>query len=1358
MPSMSDPASDRTFAPRELVVRVLPVVGVGVAACATLYLVRGRYPQPLAYHEFADDRTFLGVPNALNVLSNLPFLLVGVWGLWFLLVGKASHPGMAYRDPAERWPFVAMFICVALTGVGSTYYHLQPNNDRLVWDRLPMAVGFMGLIAAMTAERISPRLGGRLLLPLVAIGIASVLYWHWTEQHEQGDMRLYVFIQGYSLFFVLVAPLLFPCRYTRTYDWYIGIGWYVLAKVCEFQDGWVYRALHGTLSGHTLKHLLGAVSTYWLLRMLMLRRPIANQTPLVPGSPESEARGARIMTTAAPPLTVAELKALLRAANAGAVLLPPRRLRRVIKEDRDLGGLGLQVPHRRSYTISRDRLLRLVPRDELGFAPEQHVPATLLLLERPEQDELDRQPRKEVLRRYWRWLFHARIHAVLERHLAEGKLTPAIVADRVRRLGPAVWSEIQLVLEQEHLLLPPRDEPTIYVEFAALYLELRAFAPVLASAYFPTIDDFAAVDTLLVADVEASRLLAESRPVGASDPVAAAPSGICPSSPEVVPPSETRQRLLAARAERAERKGNVVRAARLHYQRGDIKAARANLDRLAERLRDALGLDDEGMTHWREAIEPLLAPASRGIWPIEARLLYDLQKICLDRERAVFAVDVGEWAYSLGKRPIKRLLPGQTEILQVKHLRSAAWRAAAEGISPAQRARLVELLHAAVVRAEEHVRELFRPRVAEVLDDVGMRPINLPEKVARNKLTEELLDRVVEHGHLNMGNLRDAVSRNNLRLPDLSGPREFFRGDRLICANRRFSVLLDGVYRRGEFYLRWLQRLSSLAFGTVVGRVLVLYLILPFGGAFLTVEGVRHIAALAAKYLVVAGITAGPTLDPEATDGAEVETHHFHFTTLAATLLLGSFVFGLMHSAVFRGWVVRALLATAEGLRIFLVEWPARVLRLPAIRWLLSSGPVIWFGRYLARPMLAGTFVGLLSLLALNARESLVASVAAFLAACLFFSSRLAAELEEAFIDWLSRVWMRLSIDLIPALFHFIMAVFKRIVEAIDRMLYTVDEWLRFRTGESRWTFAWKLVLGAAWFVVSYIVRLYVNLFIEPTTNPIKHFPVVTVAHKIMAPFIVILFKGMTLYLDKFMNHALADAVAAVHVFLLPGIFGFLAWELKENWRLYRANQPKTLRPDMIGHHGETLRGLLRPSFHSGTVPKLYRKLRRAARVCDDAALRKQCTALHHVAQAVRHFTEREFIYLLELSRSWGKITVRASRVELGCTNIRVELLAPDSRAGSAWIVFEEQARSLRACMQRWGWLKNVNESSRRAFAVALAGWYAMAAVERNCSSPAAATPIPWQWWVDAWNSDQRGEGVPVLPDSGQGFFAEANA
>lgn len=275
---MSDPALDRRFSPRDGLLRALPIVLIGLTALAIL-LVLSPMPQSQRYHDFKDSRTYLGVPNALNVLSNVPFLLVGLWGLWYLMIGGGARPGRAWRAPAEQWAFVLMFLGVALTGFGSTYYHLDPDNPRLVWDRLPMALGFMGLIVAMIAERISVRLANWLLLPLASVGVGSVLHWHWTEEHERGDMRLYVFIQGYALFFVLVTPLLYPPRYTRTADWYIGLGWYLLAKACEALDGPIYTATGAIISGHTLKHLLGAVSTYWLLRMLMLRRPLPLANP-----------------------------------------------------------------------------------------------------------------------------------------------------------------------------------------------------------------------------------------------------------------------------------------------------------------------------------------------------------------------------------------------------------------------------------------------------------------------------------------------------------------------------------------------------------------------------------------------------------------------------------------------------------------------------------------------------------------------------------------------------------------------------------------------------------------------------------------------------------------------------------------------------------------------------------------------------------------------------------------------------------------------------------------------------------------------------------------------------------------------
>ncbi len=150
----------------------------------------------------------------------------------------------------------------------------------------------------------------------------------------------------------------------------------------------------------------------------------------------------------------------------------------------------------------------------------------------------------------------------------------------------------------------------------------------------------------------------------------------------------------------------------------------------------------------------------------------------------------------------------------LKHLRSAARRLAVVRLSDAQRRQLALLVHEAQRRVEARLREQIRPHIAAALDAVGLVPQNLPERVARKKMIEELLDQIGQRDFLTMGDLRDAISRNDLKLADLSEPRDFLRGDQLLRADRKLALALDGVYRRGEFYLRWMQRLSSLGFGT----------------------------------------------------------------------------------------------------------------------------------------------------------------------------------------------------------------------------------------------------------------------------------------------------------------------------------------------------------------------------------------------------------------------------------------------------------------------------------------------------------------------------------------------------------------
>jgi hypothetical protein len=247
------------------------LVGVLALLAAGAWLVPP-IPQDPAYHRFADGRALLGVPSALNVLSNVPFTAVGLLGIAALL-----GPGrVTFVDPAERWAYVVFFVGVLFTGLGSGYYHLAPDNDRLVWDRLPMTVAFTALLAAVVTERVGVREGTRLLVPFVTIGLVSVLLWHFTERAGAGDLRLYALVQFLPLLVVPVLMGLCGSRYTRGTDIFVVVALYGLAKVLELGDA-VVLGLGHLVSGHTLKHLSAAAATWWVLRMLTRRTPAGDR-------------------------------------------------------------------------------------------------------------------------------------------------------------------------------------------------------------------------------------------------------------------------------------------------------------------------------------------------------------------------------------------------------------------------------------------------------------------------------------------------------------------------------------------------------------------------------------------------------------------------------------------------------------------------------------------------------------------------------------------------------------------------------------------------------------------------------------------------------------------------------------------------------------------------------------------------------------------------------------------------------------------------------------------------------------------------------------------------------------------------
>ncbi len=1044
------------------------------------------------------------------------------------------------------------------------------------------------------------------------------------------------------------------------------------------------------------------------------------------------------MADAGPALTASELRRIVRGVDRAAFVVPARIVRRAIKHDRGLPGFSFRPPHRHSFTIAGPAALAVLSPEELGLEPGEPAPPTALLIAEPEADDLADRPRAEVLRDSWRRLFHARVHEALERRLADGAIDPAGLRDRVRRVDPSAFEEARSVLRMEDLLLPPRDDATVYVEFAATYLELRAFEGALIPRFFPAVRDFDAVDRALAGDVDARALLASTRLPGSAGPSTRAPQRPEEPGPDggpdpgPGPPSGPKYRRLLREADAASDRGNLVRAAILRAraarlagpsQAGQARsAARKAVDRLAGRLVDALGLDRSVTADWRKALAAPLERGSRGTWTPEARLLFDLQKVCVDHERPSFDVDLVGWALTLGRRPLKRPLPSHQDVLIVQHLRGASRHLAAARLPEADRARFARLLKDAVHRAEGRLRDRFRPEIERVLEATGFGPRDLPERVALQKLDEELLDRVVERGFLAMGDFRDALSRNNRKLPDLAGPREFLVGDRLLQADRRLAVALEGVYRRGEVYLRALQRFSALAFGTRSGRLLTRFLVLPYAGSAVILKGLQEVVGPASRALM----------------GDEVE-----LLNPLSMAVDGTVAIGLLYSGEFRRATGRYLGRAFRLAHLVLLGLPTWVIRRDWVRRAIGSRAfsMTWRGA-LAPSVAAGVAWWLLRPASGGPRTVEVAGAAvAFAATGLLLTTRAGRDLEELAVDSFGRAWTWLISSLLPGLFRLVMDTFDRILEAIERVLYVVDEWLRFRGGQGRATLAIKAILGLGWGLVTYVVRFCVTLLIEPQVNPIKHFPVVTVSHKIMLTQAFLLKSVMT----GLFGLDLGLAIAGVVLLLMPGVFGFLVWELKENWRLYEANRPVDLKPVVIGHHGETMARLLKPGFHSGTVPKLFAKLRRAERkkaaTGHGKGLRKSLARLHAVEESVRHFIDRDFLSLLLQGRSMAAIPLALGEVRAGAKRFEVELIRPGRGGPPLRLAIEEHSGWLVAGVVEAGWVADLEPPARQALATALAGLYKMAGVDL------VREPIAEALGPGLRDFDFRPEGLVAWPD-----------
>ena len=224
-----------------------------------------RIPQDPQYHQFADQRSFFDIPNTLNVVSNLFFALIGIAGLFHLCLRRSLVIVKSLYSV-----YVLFFAALVAIAPGSAYYHWNPDNQSLAWDRLPMTLVFMSFFTIILGERLSPRVAKLIFLPLLIVGIWSIVYWHQSELAGYGDLRPYGLVQYLPMLLIPLILLIFEARFSsdRAIWWFCGF--YLIAKGFEVLDHQIFDFL-AIISGHSLKHLVASIACLIYLGYLQYR-------------------------------------------------------------------------------------------------------------------------------------------------------------------------------------------------------------------------------------------------------------------------------------------------------------------------------------------------------------------------------------------------------------------------------------------------------------------------------------------------------------------------------------------------------------------------------------------------------------------------------------------------------------------------------------------------------------------------------------------------------------------------------------------------------------------------------------------------------------------------------------------------------------------------------------------------------------------------------------------------------------------------------------------------------------------------------------------------------------------------------
>ncbi len=909
---------------------------------------------------------------------------------------------------------------------------------------------------------------------------------------------------------------------------------------------------------------------------------------------------------------------------------------------------------------------------------------------------------------YWRRIFHAEVKLKFFELKEQGLLSSTKIETKIKTIGRTVFSEALMVLEQEYKIFPEQDITDKYISFAACFAEIYRFSENLLTNYFPSIKDYESLLLIIKDDVSEDVIFQETRLTGTQNPH--------PTPETHAEESSEYFKRLSEQAEKESLLNNATESAILWTQANRVAPAELSPDtlekahkeirKLVKRLQSALNFNSNDFQNWESALLPLLDKADQGSFPVEARLLTELQSACEDYEQEIYRIDILGWAMSLGKKSMKRPLRFQRLIKIHQRLKEASLNAITTRLAFADRKKLETLLQLVWKQNEKKLRNEIRPIIENNLQLVGLKGEGAFGEIARRRLVEEFLDLIIEQGHLNYSELRDMISRNHLKLEDVRDASSFFKGDALLTLDENLSVQLDGIYRRSDFYLRWLEKSTALNFGTATGRTLTKFLTLPFGGSFLLIESADLIN--------------------DKISGERIPD----LTRTLAFIALGIFFFGIINNISFRTFVLEVLLSFWKTAKFIFYKIPSALLTWNPFLLIWKSLPVQVIYSLILKPLV---FTEAIALWLPKSYPYHVGEIVLFIGFTLLLNSRPGRLLSEFAISGMMTLGKLVQDGLISILFTIMVQSFKKTIEGLEFVLQWVNDWLRLRGRAKPWQVALRGILGLLWSPIAFFLRFYTVVLIEPGINPIK-FPISSVAAKFTYPIIIPLTPEIVQFFSPFIGDVLSNLFFGTTIWLMPNLFGFLFWETKENWGLYRANRPQSLRPMAVGTHGETIPQLLKLGFHSGTIPKLFMKLRKAElEAVSRSDWRKARTLrldLQTIKERLARFIERDLLIPMQQNNKSFIKPLRVSEISLGLNRIEAEMTGMDDNGYASFKISLELVDGiLMGSVSKPGGTLALNEQQNRCLSLGIAGLYKFAGIEISKEQVTSNLPS----WVSDW-------------------------